>query len=71
MFFSLNAVCVDGVRNEEVETEVHGVENDVEIGPGNEFEVGVGNEVEVRYCDTEYQVLDESLNEQSELSKHV
>ena len=63
---SLNAVCVDGVRNEEVKTEVDGVENDVEIGPGNEFEVGVGNEVEVRYCGTEYEVLDESLNEQSE-----
>ena len=55
--FSLNAVCVDGVRNE-VEIEVDGVENDVEIGPGNE--------VEVRYCDTEYEVLDGSLNEQSE-----
>ena len=64
--FSLNAVCVDGVRNEEVETEVDGVENDVEIKPGNEFEVGVGKEVEVRYCDTEYEILDESLNEQSE-----
>ena len=57
--FSLNAVCVDGIRNEEVET-------DVEIGPGNEFEAGVGKEVEVGHCDTEYEVLDENLNEQSE-----
>ena len=28
--------------------------------------IGVGNEDEVRYCDAEYEVLDESLNEQSE-----
>ena len=54
MLFSLNAVCV---RNEEVETEVNGIENnDVEIEPGNEVE----------YCDTEYEVLDVNLNEQSE-----
>ena len=62
MLFSLNAVCV---RNEEVETEVNGIENNhVEIEPGNE--VGNGNKVEVEYCDTEYEVLDVNLNEQSE-----
>ena len=76
--FSLNAVCVDGVRNG-VETEVDGVENEfeigtsnkvevgvgneVEVGVGNEVEVGVGNEVEVGYDD---EVLDINLNEQSE-----
>ena len=74
--FSLNAVCVDGVRNG-VETEVDGVENEFEIGTsnkvevgvgnevevGDEVEVGVGNEVEVGYDD---EVLDINLNEQSE-----
>ena len=38
----------------------------LKFGPGYEFEVGVGNEVEVGHCDTEYEVLDENLNEQSE-----
>ena len=65
MWFSLNAVSVDEVRNG-FETEVDGVENDIEIGAGNEVEIEVENEVEVGYCDTNDEVLDVNLNEQSE-----